>query len=236
MKTYSKAGLILDKFKRKTKSKKMKTKILVTTFLLISKLLLAQEAAKEIKNDIGFNTNFILNGIFNSSSSNPFVFMYKHQLAERKALRLGMSFNVNLNSISGNPTNYNSQDFYSINPSVGKEWQSQLSKRWIWYYGTDIRASLSGNSFSNYGNNQQVSEQQQKYYGLSFAPFLGIRFVISEKLYVATEANISIGYNNQKTINKSFNNGVQFSSQENSSNGFSANTASAYGIFLFYRF
>ena len=97
---------------------------------MLSQFVAAQETLKAIKNDIGFNTNFILNGIFNSGS-NPFSFVYKRQLTEQRAWRSGVSFNVNINSISGQPTNYSQQTFYSINPSIGKEWQLSLSKRWI---------------------------------------------------------------------------------------------------------
>ena len=202
---------------------------------MLSQFVAAQETLKAIKNDIGFNTNFILNGIFNSGS-NPFSFVYKRQLTEQRAWRSGVSFNVNINSISGQPTNYSQQTFYSINPSIGKEWQLSLSKRWIWYYGSDFRASFSGSHYNYYSNGRISNEHQQNYFGLFVAPFLGIRFVINERLYAATEASLSIGYNHQQGSDTSFDNGTQNSSLEYTTNGFTANTASAFGIFIFYRF
>jgi hypothetical protein len=195
----------------------------------------AQETSKVIKNDIGFNTNFILNGIFNSGS-NPFSFVYKHQAAAQSAVRFGVSFNVNLNSISGNPTNYSQQNFYSVTPSIGKEWQLQLSKRWIWYYGSDVRASFSESNYKYFNDGQVSTERQSSYFGLSVSPFLGIRFTINERLYAATEANLNIGYNHQQGSEKTYTSGSPISSQEYTTNGFTANTASAFGIFIFYRF
>lgn len=214
----------------------MKKIICITTaVLLLSKIAIAQDPPKELKNDIGFNTNFVLNGIFNSSGG-PFVFVYKRQVAPNKALRYGISFNINLNSQSGSQGNYTLQDFVNVNPSFGKEWQRQLSKRWIWYYGGDIRASIFQDSFKNYQNNQQIFADERNIYGLSIAPFLGLRFAISERLYAATEASLSVGYRYQNAINRQFTGGVQTSSTQNNFNTFSANTASAFGIFIFYRF
>jgi len=208
---------------------------LATTVLLLAEIATAQDAPKEVKNDVGFNTAFVLDGILNANGG-PFVFVYKRQLASNKALRYGVSFNINLNLHSGSQGNYTISDFVNVNPSFGKEWQNQLTKRWIWYYGGDIRAFIWQNSFSNYQNNQQNIRQENNSYGLSIAPFLGLRFAISERLYAATEASLNVGYRYQNNIERQFTGGVQTNSSQNNFNSFSANTASAIGIFIFYRF
>ncbi len=213
----------------------MKIKILSVFIVATIQTCLAQDKALETKNDIGFNTNIILNGILNSTGA-PFVFMYKRQVDENKAIRYGVSFNLNLSSPSGTINNGTNQSSVFVNPSIGKEWQATISKRWIWYRGVDIRGSISQSSFSNYFNGVQSSSQDRSSYGLFIAPLIGVRFAISERLYAATEANLSIGYSVEKTSNKSFINGNQSTVDDFTNNRFSAGTAPAFGVFLFYRF
>jgi hypothetical protein len=214
----------------------MKPKILTLLVTAISmNICVAQDEIQKIKNDIGFNTNIVLNGILNSSGG-PFVFMYKRQLDDNKALRYGLTLNVSLSSPSGTINNVSDQSSYLVNPSIGKEWQSTISKRWIWYRGMDVRGTINQNKFSNYFNTNQVNEQERLAYGISLSPLIGVRFAITDRLYAATEANLSIGYSFERITNKSFTNGNQTSIDEFSSNRFSVGTVSAFGIFLFYRF
>ncbi len=198
-------------------------------------LCFAQDEMQKTKNDIGFNTNIVLNGILNSSGG-PIVFMYKRQLDDNKALRYGLALNVSLSLPSG-ALNYGTEtSAYFVNPSFGKEWQSTMSKRWIWYRGMDIRGTINQNKFTNYITVNQANEQETLSYGISFSPLIGVRFAITNRLYAATEANFNVGYNFEKITTKSFINGNQTSREEFSNNRFSVGTASAFGIFLFYRF
>jgi hypothetical protein len=214
----------------------MKTRIFTLLVAAISfNVSVAQDETQKMKNDIGFNTNIVLNGILNSSGG-PFVFMYKRQLDDNKALRYGLALNMSLSSPSGFLNNSSDQSSFSVNPSFGKEWQSSLSKRWIWYRGVDIRGIINQNKFSNYFNGNQTFERENLAYGISFSPLIGVRFAITNRLYAATEANFSIGYNFEKSTSKSFINGNQTSIEEFSNNRFNVGTASAFGIFLFYRF
>ena len=214
----------------------MKTRIFTLLVAAISfNVSVAQDETQKTKNDIGFNTNFVLNGNLNSSGA-PFVFMYKRQLDDNKALRYGLSLNIRLSSPSGTLVNGSDQSSYIANPSFGKEWQSTLSKRWIWYRGMDIRGTIYQNRYSFYSNSSLANEQERLEYGISFAPLIGVRFAITSRLYAATEANLSIGYNFEKITSKSFVNGNQTSSEEFSNNLFNVGTVSAFGIFLFYGF
>lgn len=213
----------------------MKTRIFTLLVAAISlNVCVAQDEMQNIKNDIGFNTNIVLNGILNSSGG-PFVFMYKRQLDDNKAIRYGLALNVSLSSTSGTPNNGTETSAYSVNPSVGKEWQSTLSKRWIWYRGMDIRGIINQSKFTDFNVNQS-NERKNLVYGVSFSPLIGVRFAITNRLYAATEANFNIGYYFEKTTTKSFTNGNQTSIEEFSNNRFNVGTASAFGIFLFYRF
>ncbi|MCX8491631.1 MAG: hypothetical protein ORN54_11245 [Cyclobacteriaceae bacterium] len=209
----------------------MKTRILTFLVAAISiNVCVAQDETQKMKNDIGFNTNIVFNGVLNSSGG-PFVFMYKHQLDGNKALRYGLSLNLNLSSSN----NGSDQSFFFVNPSFGKEWQSTLSKRWIWYRGVDIRGTINQSNFSNNFNGNQLNEQERLSYGVSFSPLMGVRFAITNRLYVATEANFNIGYTFEKNTTRSFVNGNQTSINEFSNNRFNVGTVSAFGIFIFYR-
>ncbi len=197
----------------------------------------AQEDLKEIKNDIGFNTNIILSGLFNTGGGS-YNLMYKRQIAPNKALRYGLNFSVNLNSHSSGGTNYYYiTNYYNINPSIGKEWQLSITKKWMWYYGGDFRLNLYNYTTDNYQNNSLSSTNQTGSYGLSFVPFLGLRFVATERLYFSTEANLSIGYSYQKNKNITYDfNGVSTVNQDYATNTVFSNTGSAVGVFIFYRF
>ena len=76
------------------KSNTMK-KILLTIFALTiaTGCLFGQDVTPSYQKHIGFNTNIILNGIFQSGAT-PFSFMYKKQSSENKALRLGSSVHL----------------------------------------------------------------------------------------------------------------------------------------------
>jgi hypothetical protein len=214
----------------------MKTTIFRLLVAAISiNVCVGQDETPKMKNDIGFNTNIVLNGILNSSGG-PFVFMYKRQLGDNKALRYGLTLNVSMSSPSGTLNNGSDQSSYFVNPSFGKEWQSTISKRWIWYRGMDIRGTISQNKFSNYFNGNETFQQERLAYGISFSPLIGVRFAITNRLYAATEANFNIGYNFENIITKSFINGNQTSIDEFSNNRFNVGTVSAFGVFLFYRF
>ncbi len=198
-------------------------------------LCVAQDEMQKMKNDIGFNTNIVLNGILNSSGG-PLVFMYKRQLDDNKALRYGLALNISLSLPSGALNNGTDQGSFFVNPSFGKEWQSNISKRWIWYRGVDIRGSINQYNFTNYITVNQVNERASLAYGISFSPLIGVRFAITDRLYAATEANFIIGYTYEKNTAKSFVNGNQTSIDEFSNNRFNVGTVSAFGVFLFYRF
>ena len=208
----------------------------VVTLGLFCTTLQAQENQKEIKNNLGFNTNVIFNGLLNTGGG-QYNLMYKRETSANHAIRYGLTFGVNLISESGMNPNYSTNNNYNFSPSVGKEWQISVSKKWIWYYGADIRLNLSGSTIESYTNSIKSSRQQTDRYGISFNPFLGIRYAISDRLYLATEANLSISYASQKIKNLTCDvNGLSTVTQDYSNQLYNAGTGSAVGIFVFYRF
>ncbi|MEQ1587027.1 MAG: hypothetical protein ABL895_14165 [Cyclobacteriaceae bacterium] len=116
----------------------MKTKL---TFLLIFVCVYSfgQDLPdlKAYSKDIGFNTNFLLNEIINSSGS-PFDLMLKKQKTSNTALRYGIELFADVATNTYQASNYYQQrDYYSFSLSIGKEKQVQLNKKWIFYYGGD---------------------------------------------------------------------------------------------------
>ena len=196
----------------------------------------AQDELKEVKNDIGFNTSIIINGILNTGTT-LFNFMYKRQTAQTRALRYGLALNGNFNSQSGNNPNYNINNTFNISPRIGKEWQFTAGKKWLWYCGADIRFSILNIASETYTNNLPVSNLRATRYGIALSPFLGLRFIVSQRLYLATEGNLNIGYFSSKNKNITYDNsGAPILTQDYTVNSVMVNAGSAVGIFVFYRF
>ena len=124
-------------------------KNLITPFLLLFSVdyLHAQDAPVSYQNDIGFNTTFVLQGLFNSDQT-PFSLMYKKYKAEKKAWRLGVDTYMNINKTDTKTSTSNFTDFSSgyVGLVVGLELQKQIDKRWVWYYGGDFLPYYSFNN------------------------------------------------------------------------------------------
>jgi hypothetical protein len=188
------------------------------------------------KRDVGFNTVFILQGVFNSNST-PFSLMYKKYTSDNRALRFGTSININLNrdNPSNNSTsNYSKTSYASISAAFGKEFQKLITTKWTWYYGGDLIPSFYSDEYLNYQNGNKYSENKTKSYGLSVRPFLGIRFALNPRLYLSAEANLSLGYTKGKVFQKYFD--PENIVIDNDNTNYSVTASPASGIFIFYRF
>lgn len=218
----------------------MKAKILSSLFLIsFSLLVCAQEVnPPDYKRDIGFNTTFLFQGIFQSSST-PFSFLYKRYKSENSVFRIGADISVNLTNtrIDTISDQHANERYLSASITLGKEIQKRLSNKWIWYYGFDLvpRVSLSKyeNHYHNYNFPQSYRSHSSTSYSLSARPFLGIRYDISSRIYVAAEANASMTFLFAKTLEQQHNPKEVLKDFENLSMLFAMNPAS--GIFIFYR-
>lgn len=185
------------------------------------------------KHDIGFSTNFLLNGIFNSSGT-PFTLVYKKYTSDFKATRFGADLFLGYNNISGSANYYATYSSGTFQLSIGREYQKPINTRWCWYYGGDIFASYIFQDVDNFLNGEVTQTNEEKRYGIGFRPFLAARFNINSRLYISAEASLSFGYFSQS-------NKYKFIPQpedniEVSEGSFSIATHPASGIFLFYRF
>ena len=206
-------------------------------FLLFVSCLQAQDvpASDTYKNDIGFNTTFALQGVFDSGQT-PFSLMYKKYKAENKAWRLGLDTYLNLNKTDSKTSTSNFSDNSSgyIGIVAGMERQNKIDKRWVWYYGGDVVPYYMFNDQNQYNNGELFWENEFKEFGLGFRPFLGIRFDISPRLYLSAEANILLSYARVKNYSGNVNDAIPYTDTEGTHFTFSANPAS--GLFLYYRF
>jgi hypothetical protein len=196
----------------------------------------AQEGNGSYTKDLGFNTYFVLRGILETDQT-PFSLMYKKYKSETKATRLGISLSGYHYKTSGdNSTNYVDQSSISLALSFGKEFQKNLDDRnkWIWYYGGDIIPNITYFNQDYYINNDKYQETTIKGFGLSARPFLGIRWNLNPRLYIAAEASASLGYSFRKNDSKLVN--PETILQDTKSNNLGINMNGASGIFLFYRF
>ena len=212
-------------------------KNLIIPFLLLSSVvyLHAQDAPVSYQNDIGFNSTFIVQGIFTSNQT-PFSLMYKRYQADNKAWRLGIDTRLAINKTDSKTSSSNFADYSSgyIGLVGGMELQDKIDKRWVWYYGGDVLPYYSFFYQKNFSNGELVWEDEYSEYGLGFRPFLGIRFDISPRLYLSAEANILLNYSRVKNFTSAVNDPEPSRDTEATRFTFAANPAS--GLFLYYRF
>jgi len=214
----------------------MKT-IITIIFVSIFSIGYSQELPdlKAYSKDIGFNTNFLLNGFINSSG-NPFAVMLKKQKTSNSAIRYGISLNADISTNASGGISYYKNDNYGISLSIGKENQTQLTKKWIFYFGGDLAPFYQFYQQQYYQLNDLQNEVKNNEIGLRISPFLGIRFQINERLYVGTEALLRFSYSRKESSYRYNNGGGTFSESNHNSNNLGIQALPATGIFIFYRF
>lgn len=190
------------------------------------------------KREIGFNTNFIIQNIFDATQT-PFDLMYKTYRSENKAIRYGVSFFASTRNSESHSTasnnSYSDYSHFSLSPSIGKEFQSVINKHWVYYYGGDMIATYGKNTSDYfYGNGDKYMEHLSESYGLRARPFIGLRFNINPRLYLVTELSVSLAYWHTSDFQRN----IQSDQVERdlTSNSFALSLNRATGILLFYRF
>ncbi|HEX5168872.1 MAG TPA: hypothetical protein VFW11_06845 [Cyclobacteriaceae bacterium] len=197
----------------------------------------AQENAElKFKRELGFNTSFILQGIFNSNET-PFSFLYKTYKRQQRATRYGLdiTFNFDDNDPGNSGSYYSNTSSANIALTLGKEIQMPISSsRWIWFFGGDMIPFYQFNNADYYQNTEKYQVYESSSYGLSARPFVGIRFDINERLYLSAEASVRLTYGHQNIFNKLTNQAEPVRDTEGDNFHFALQPAT--GIFIFYRF
>ncbi|HWA34449.1 MAG TPA: hypothetical protein VG737_09985 [Cyclobacteriaceae bacterium] len=216
----------------------MKTRFLALTILISVAFTAvhAQQDSVRYRHDIGFNTMFILQGIFDSGNT-PFNIMYKKYVASDKAIRLGLNatFSLNNGDEEDSPVGtVSDRSSANISLIIGRERQNSVNTRWIWYYGAHVVPSYFFDNVDYYLDGQLNQTYESSSLGISLRPFLGIRFNINNRLYLSAESRISLDYRHSKNFGENVQTDVIINDTNSSSLSFAIFPAS--GLFLFYRF
>jgi hypothetical protein len=181
--------------------------ILVMAFLYAYPAMAQNDSIKTSKGELlfltkelGFSTQIVLSGIFNSSNG-PFELSYK-KLKSGKWIRYGLKLEANQIVYTDYYYYYTNHDherqYLNFVPSIGVEKRKKLAPNWNLFYGADamLYASII---IDQWKPNPTFTEPYhylgtEKYYsaGLGTRPFVGISYSISPRLYVATEASGNI--------------------------------------------
>lgn len=185
-------------------------KLLIISLLLscINSFSQTDTTKKKHNHELGADITGLLGQFFNLNSSmygrpeSPVYYVtYRYHL-KKSNIRFGIGGSYYKNSINGYKVDgedkvfYNTQTNFSIR--LGYEFVSELSKRWQAFYGIDFRPTISNlDNPVQYGNGGYLNGSITKSTTLGFAPLLGFRFRINERVSITTET--SFAYN----INKS---------------------------------
>lgn len=188
-------------------------KYFLSTMLLVCFLSASSQDIKTHKNEFGLDfTGFARQFLFNNNdefSSNyydPIYFVTYRRHIKKSNLRFGIGGSYeDKHYPSSNPND--SLRYHSVNNSVdlrlGYEFTSEIAKRWQVFYGVDLRSSISHYKndapFNNAGY-ANGSEGRNNTYGV--APVLGVRFRITDRLSLLTEANFA--FNIQKETSSKY--------------------------------
>jgi hypothetical protein len=176
----------------------------------------------------------LFDGIFKSGSG-PFTLMYKQYKTENKAIRLGLttSFYINSNKDNVSTSNYINSTNADIYLTIGKEFQRQINK-WVWYGGGDLQPHYSFNNSSYYSSTVKTATNKNYTLGIGLRPFLGVRYNINSRLYLAAEAGFNLNYNHTRNYYKNEN--TKIVTQDTKGNNLLLTMSSASGLYIFYRF
>lgn len=136
---------------------------------------------------IGFNAQKLVNNL-RGRFNDPIVFFENPDLLILKIKKNNTAFRAALGvHFSKSEENGDKNTSISTGARIGFEKQKDISKRWQYYSGVDLRFSYNKGGTNFFGDNVKST-----FYGLS--PLLGFQFRILPNLVLQTEANITFGY------------------------------------------
>jgi hypothetical protein len=194
----------------------MRKILFIITICVLGLSAYAQDTtkAKQHNNEFGIDITGFFKQYLNIGNSSQFPESYTptYYLTYRRHFSCGnLRVQVGGDYVNDQVPGDNSQDTnigytrgYSLNASLGWEFFNNLSKKWQVFYGADMQTSLV------YSNSNATNEAGQGYlYGriskteiIGFAPLLGIRFKLTKRLSILTEASYSV--NCEKVFNGTF--------------------------------
>ena len=204
--------------------------------ILVTVPSFAQEVGSpSLARDIGFNTTFIFEGIFNSTVT-PFSLFYKKYTSENKANRFGLEVYMNFYNENNNQgtADYSEYSNAAISLNFGREIQKPITLKWTWFYGGDIVPFYDFNNNETFKGNLKYYTAKSSNFGLTLRPFIAIRYNINTRLYLSAEASINLRYRRSNQYSAFEQAGTE--ERDINANGLSFFAIPASGLFLFYRF
>ncbi len=168
----------------------------------------AADTARFYRHHLGLTASPVLDGFFRNNRSLPVGLLYKRQTAPGRLLRLGIQLNQNLNNRLDGTTNPFPANIYNnfslgMTANVGREYSKGLSKRWIATAGADLVAGYGYARFHMEGATNSIPSGElarkvrtdvDRMHSFALAPFVGIRYSLHKRVYVAAEATASLAF------------------------------------------
>ena len=180
--------------------KKVKLIIMFSSILLLVQNALSQDDSTDLyKNELGLDVTGTIRFFtkFQNSSDysyTPTYFLTYRRYFSKCNIRLGIGGGVSNQEI---PSPYGDSSIYNYNSSsfdsrLGCEFKSELTKRWQVFYGLDFRFSF-GNTKNEaaFFNGNYANGFESHFTTIGFAPILGFRFKLNDRMSLLTEANFS---------------------------------------------
>lgn len=150
------------------------------------------------KREISYN---ILPFLRDPGSAN-FGFLLRLQQKNDQAVRLGLGFELNSNSLT------RSKSFGQAGEvAIGYEWQKNKNK-FVFYYGPEIRGYFGNSKSENkyFDSNSDLSKQtfDTQSYRAAAAGFFGVRCFIIPQLSIAVESGLQYAYSYSQNTTKSY--------------------------------
>ena len=197
--------------------------------MMLSTSLYSQKEASNLKNDLGFNLNAILNKvIFNKTNdeiTNPFpdqvsVLTYRHFVSPKVAIRLGLGFDQfsrndsTFSIFSGPLIEEDKFRFYAVHFGIQKNIvdakKVKLTLGWDWFFRRETQDKTRNDLFVGGGINflESVSTDVYKETNLGFGIPIGIQYYFNDCILISTEFSLEIfqtSSKNKLVYNNSFN-------------------------------
>lgn len=182
-------------------------KLLITLILLSGLKTFSQSDSlkRTYRHELGADITGLLNQFLNFGSANtntnyytplPTYYLTYRYLLEKTSVRFGVGGNYSKNSISDYQIDGKDKVFYNtytnVSVRIGYEFVSELSKRWQAFYGLDFRPSIfSQDNPASYSNGGYINGFKNASTTLGFAPLLGFRLRLNNRVSITTEASFS---------------------------------------------
>jgi len=190
----------------------MKKPTLIIAMCIMVLYGFAQDTTRHYRNEFGLDATGFLKQFLNFDNNQQLTTTYtptyyltyrRHFSGVNLRIAVGGSFMNNQLAppYPSDSTKYFDQG-YSLYASIGFEFYSNLTKKWQVYYGLDFRTSIiySKDDYQ-FQNNFYVQGEEAKSEIFGIAPFLGIRFKLTKRLSILTEASYSVNWEQDNSGN-----------------------------------